>query len=141
MRYNKLLDFSTFVIGEGDLVLIHDTVGVDIRADFNLRNPSGCRRAPRQLKLPRQVFFFGHLQTPANTRSHIFVIFILNFSVQRAVLLELELALELRNEVVDPPAVKVLTSQMCVTCRGLDLEDAFDSQDGDIKRSPTQLKD
>lgn len=52
------------------------------------------------------------------------------------------LLLELALEMVDPLAVKVLTSQMCVTRRRLDLEEAvFDSQDGDIKRSPTQLKD
>lgn len=54
----------------------------------------------------------------------------------------LVLALELRDEVVDHAVIKVFSSQVRVACSGLYLKDAiFNSQDGDVEGTTTQVKD
>lgn len=54
----------------------------------------------------------------------------------------LEFALELCNEVVHHTIVKVFTAQVRVAGCGLDLKDSiFNGQDGDVKRSPSEIKD
>lgn len=54
----------------------------------------------------------------------------------------LELALKLGNEVVHHTIVKVFTAQVSVAGCGLDLKDAvLNGQDGDIKSSPSEVKD
>ena len=54
----------------------------------------------------------------------------------------LVLALELLDEVVDHPVVKVLSSQVGVTSGRLDFEDAvLNGEDGDVKSAATKVKD
>lgn len=54
----------------------------------------------------------------------------------------LEFAFKLGNEVVHHTIVKVFTAQVSVAGCGLDLKDAvFNGQDGDVKRSPSKIKD
>merc|ERR1719319_1014497 len=54
----------------------------------------------------------------------------------------LVLSLELLDEVIDQPVVKILSSQMGVSGGGLDLEDAFlDGEDGDIEGSTSKIED
>lgn len=69
MRYNKLLDFSTFVIGDGDLVLIHDAVGVDIR--LQSEEALGVQEfIPINTYFPNRLFSlvtFKHLRTQKAT--------------------------------------------------------------------------
>lgn len=51
------------------------------------------------------------------------------------------LSLELLDEVVDQPIIKVLTTQVSVTSGGLDFEDTFfNGQEGNIECTTAQIK-
>ncbi|ONH66314.1 NAD-specific glutamate dehydrogenase [Cyberlindnera fabianii] len=53
----------------------------------------------------------------------------------------LVLSLELVSQVVNKFVIKVLTTQVCVTCSSLDLEDTIiDGQKGDIESTTTQVE-
>merc|ERR1719431_717695 len=60
----------TLVVGNGDLVLftsrlvtgghVQNTVGIDIKGDFNLRNSTWCRRDAGKVELAQEVVVLSH---------------------------------------------------------------------------------
>ena len=60
----------TLVIGDGDLVLlscaliysrnIEDAIGINVKSNLNLRDPTGCWRDACELELSKQVVVLGH---------------------------------------------------------------------------------
>eukprot|EP00037_Helgoeca_nana_P026083 m.292930 g.292930 ORF g.292930 m.292930 type:complete len:688 (+) comp27130_c3_seq9:38-2101(+) len=67
---NVLLGEPTLVVGDGDLLglagrlvgrrHVEDTVGIDIKGDFDLRHATRCRGDPGQLELSEHVVVLGH---------------------------------------------------------------------------------
>merc|ERR1719150_1330550 len=67
---NFLLRQPTLVVGDCDLVLfsrgfvhcryVQDTVGVNVKSNFNLRNTTRCWWNSSQIKFSKQVVVFGH---------------------------------------------------------------------------------
>lgn len=66
-----LLGETTLVVGDRDFGVlvssfvfclnVHDSIGIDLEADFNLRHSSGCRRDSIEVELSEQVVVSGHL--------------------------------------------------------------------------------
>ncbi len=66
----EIKSYVTFVIGDGDLVLlagalvysgdIHDAIGINVKGYFNLGDATRSRRDACQLKLSQQVIVLSH---------------------------------------------------------------------------------
>lgn len=66
-----LLGKTTLVVGDRDFGIqvgsfvfclnVHDSIGIDLKADFDLRHSSWCRRDSVEVELSEQVVVSGHL--------------------------------------------------------------------------------
>ena len=64
----------TLAIGDGDLVFlscaliysrnIEDAIGIDVKSNLNLRDPTGCWRDACELELSKQVVVLGSCASP-----------------------------------------------------------------------------
>ena len=69
-NYVAYLRKATLIVGDGDLVVlssglvgsrdVQDSVGINVKGDFDLRHAARCRRDSGQLELSEDVVVLGH---------------------------------------------------------------------------------